>query len=238
MENNNEFLTNSGTNTGFATAISFSGEGMSITSNGTTVKAIKKSNMPVKIFFGLMKKKMGILKDYSYKKRMAKLEQAMIDADTNGQISFSEELMKKLFVLTREAEMWAHGKKIFLEREIYNQFCNKTQRKVSLTALKNYARVIPQSVLNEKKKCDGAKLYDGYVVMHYDDGNTVKETEKETKERREKDPILFGIVENSSRLYFVDDWEDEFCDLTLDDIVDLLELEDKDITMTKNITIS
>ena len=31
---------------------------------------------------------------------------------------------------------------------------------------------------------DDAKLFDGYAIMHYDDKNTIKETEKEKKERR------------------------------------------------------
>lgn len=207
------------------------------TPSGTSAKVKKKSNMPTSIFFKLMKKKMGVLKDYRYKARMKKLEIAVDSAERNGQIAFSEELMKRLFVMMREAEMWAAGKKIFLEKDIYEQFKNKTKRQVKITALKNYARPIPSDVLAEKDKCDALKLFDSYVVMHCDDANTVKETEKE-RVTREKDPILFGIVQDSSRLYFVADWEDEFCDLTLDDIVDLLDLPEEEITMSKSIKIT
>ena len=45
------------------------------------------------------------------------------------------------------------------------------------------------------------------------------------KERREKDPILFGTFQNQSnrtvidRFYYIGDWEDEYCDLTLDKMV-------------------
>lgn len=216
---------------------SIEGSANIITQAGSNVLVKKRPGMPVSIFFGLMKKKMGVLKDYSYKKRIEKLEATVEEANKNGQIAFSEELMKKLFVLLKEAEMWACGKKIFLERAHFDEFRSKTTRPVSLTPLKNYARPIPDSVLKEKKKCDDLKLYDGYAVMHYDDGKTIKETEKDKQIRREKDPILFGIVQYSSRLYFVDDWEDEFCDLTLDDIVDKLQLSDEDTTMKKEITI-
>ncbi len=214
-----------------------SGSGGGTTPLGTAVSIKKTSKMPTKIFFGLMKKKMGILKDYSYQKRIAKLEKAVETAEKNGQVAFSEELLKKLLVLCREAELWAMGKKIFLERETYNQFRYKTEKPVALTPLKNYARPIPGDVLAEKDRCDKAKLFDGYAVMHYDDKETVKETEQEKKERREKDPILFGVIQDSDRLYFVADWEDEYCDLTLDDIIDRLDLTDEETTLSKNIVL-
>lgn len=213
------------------------GEAVGVSPQGTAVKMKKESKMPVKIFFSLMKKKMGVLKDYKYENRIAKLEEAVLEAEKNGQIAFSEELLKKLLVLAREAELWAMGKKIYLNREHYDQFKYKTARTVALTPLKNYARPIPQRVLDEKAKCDEAKLFDGYAVMHYDDNKTVKETEQDKKERREKDPILFGVIQYSEKLYFVADWEDEFCDLTLDDIIDSLDLKDEETTLAKKITI-
>jgi len=43
-----------------------------------------------------------------------------------------------------------------------------------------------------------------------------------------------GIIEGSEKLYYVADWEDEFCDLTLDDIVDKLKLDEDEITISKN----
>jgi hypothetical protein len=211
------------------------GAGNGITPNGTKVNMKKESKMPTKIFFSLMKKKMGILKDYSYKKRISALEKAVAEAEKNGQIAFSEELLKKLLVLCREAEIFGAGRKIFLSRELFDKFRNKTERPVSLTPLKNYARPIPKEVLEEKNKCDNLNLFDGYAIIHYDSKEAVKETFKEEKERREKDPILFGIVRDSDKLYFISDWSDEWCDLTLDDIIDKLDLEDKDVTFPKNI---
>jgi transcriptional antiterminator len=214
-----------------------SGDGWGITPNGTTVTMKKTSKMPTTIFFKLMKKKMGILQDYSYKKRIEKITKAVEEAEKQGQIAFSEELLKKLLVLCREAELYAMNKRIFIDRSIFEQFKNKTERPVALTALKNYARPIPKDVLKEKEKCDKAKIFDGYAVMHYDGKGVVKETEKDKKEKREKDPILFGVIQYSDRLYFIADWEDEFCDLTLDDIIDKLNLTDADITLDKKIEI-
>jgi len=55
---------------------------------------------------------------------------------------------------------------------------------------------------------------DSYMLMIID-------SRKQIRERR-KDPILFGVINGRRQLYYVGDWTDEFCDLTLDQIVDTL----------------
>lgn len=205
-------------------------------SNLGTVEIKKEQGMPAQIFFKLMKKKMGVLADLSYKRRMKKLEELADKAAKDGQIALSEEIVKRFLVLARESELYALGKRIFLDENIYQRFRYKSSRPVRLTKLENYARVIPSDVLSEKAKMDKYKLFDGYVIMHYDSPNSVKETEVELV-KREKDPILFGTIEYSDKLYFIADWEDEFCDLTLDDIVSQLSLEDEDMTIPKKPTI-
>ena len=58
-----------------------------------------------------------------------------------------------------------------------------------------------------------------------------KETRRVQAERREKDPILFGTFQNEEskfildRFYYIADWVDEYCDLTLDKLIN--ELKDK-----------
>lgn len=217
--------------------IAFNGDGIAQLSSGTKATVSKKNGMPIKIFFSLMKKKMGILAGLQLSSRIAKLEKMIVQADKSGQIALSEDLMKKIFIAMKESELYANGYKIFLNAQIYQDFCEKTPRKVALTKMKNYARVIPDDVLDKKAECDKLKLFDEYFVMHYDGPDTVKETAKDKVEKRAKDPILFGAVEHSERLYYIADWEDEFCDLTLDDIVDKLNLKDADITIPKNPTL-
>jgi len=43
-------------------------------------------------------------------------------------------------------------------------------------------------------------------------------TRKRRDEKR-KDPILFGVIAGSNKLYFIGDWIDEYCDLRFDDVV-------------------
>ena len=37
--------------------------------------------------------------------------------------------------------------------------------------------------------------------------------------KKRKDPILFGVIAGSNKLYFIGDWIDEYCDLRFDDVV-------------------
>lgn len=65
-------------------------------------------------------------------------------------------------------------------------------------------------------------VFDNYVIMHYDPyRNGTLKTLKERAEE-EKDPILFGVILGSNKLYYVADWMDEYCDLTFDKLVETL----------------
>ena len=33
---------------------------------------------------------------------------------------------------------------------------------------------------------------------------------------------MFGVIEGSTKLYYIDSWEDEYCDLTWDKMVDII----------------
>ena len=71
------------------------------------------------------------------------------------------------------------------------------------------------------------EVFDNYVILHYDpEGNSVAMTNKEKEEevRKAKDPILFGVISGSNKLYYICDWIDEVIgdDLTWDTVVDSL----------------
>lgn len=58
-------------------------------------------------------------------------------------------------------------------------------------------------------------------MLHYDpEKKSYLETQAEKAAKR--DPILFGVMKGRRILYYVGDWIDEVCDLTLDQIADLL----------------
>lgn len=48
-----------------------------------------------------------------------------------------------------------------------------------------------------------------------------------------RDPVLFGLINESSRFYYVAEWEDEYCDLTFEEIADKLGKKEEDITIPR-----
>lgn len=94
-------------------------------------------------------------------------------------------------------------------------------RKLRLDYVKNFTRAIPDELIQLKKHADELGIFDNYAVLHYDPKNqSASPTKADVAAMR--DPILFGLVWGSRNLYYLGDWEDEYCDLTLDKLVGLL----------------
>lgn len=110
-------------------------------------------------------------------------------------------------------------------------------RQLAFSNLEKYPRVIPQKNAELIKK---AKEYFDNIYILY----TAQKEEVE-KEKIAKDPIAFGVVKykedidsltrnasiESNHMFFITDWVDEYCDLTLDKLVELSkeELQKNDI---------
>ena len=96
-------------------------------------------------------------------------------------------------------------------------------KNLKLTWLKNFTRVIPDIVFDAKKIADEKLVFDNYVILHYDlidNGESL--TKEEIEKKKEPDPILFGVIKNSRKLYYIADWIDDYCDLTLEQMVIIL----------------
>lgn len=82
-------------------------------------------------------------------------------------------------------------------------------------------RRIPPEIIARIEKCKG--IFDKMYVVFTD--YTHREERRVEAVKREKDPILFGTFQDAAtrtiveRFYFIGDWVDEYCDLTLDKMV-------------------
>lgn len=110
-------------------------------------------------------------------------------------------------------------------------------RQLAFSNLEKYPRVIPQKNAELIKKAK--KRFDNIYILY-----TAQKEEVE-KEKIAKDPIAFGVVKykentdssirnvsiESNHMFFITDWVDEYCDLTLDKLVKLSkeELQKNDI---------
>lgn len=200
-------------------------------------KSGKQKGMRAKLFFKLAKKKFGVLEQMRLDNRVKKLEKAFYKAVEDGQNALAEKFMSKLIEETRECMLAAKGIKFFVESGDLNKYKYKVRGgHISDTPFEKYTRVIPKKVLDKKKKVES--LFDGLVIYHYWN-EEVKDVKKMSPEEKQdmKDPILFGTFKDSSRLYFIADWIDTKCDLSFDEIVDVVAeesgKEDKDFMIQK-----
>ena len=87
----------------------------------------------------------------------------------------------------------------------------------------DYPELVPDRVLESKKRADSLRVFDQWCVMHYDpQGSALRQMEVEEWRR---DPILFGMMVGSDRLYYVADWKTTTDDLTVDRVCEMLGIE-------------
>lgn len=151
-------------------------------------------------------------------------QEALSRASKSGQVALSEELERGLQAYRAETKFLALGHSKFLTEESLVKFVNQCKRGLRLDYVKNFTRLIPTELVEMKSRLDEREVFDNYVVLHYDPENKgAAETKAEVEAR--KDPILFGLIEGGNRLYYIGDWVDEYCDLTLDKIAESLGAE-------------
>ena len=146
-------------------------------------------------------------------------KETVIQANVMGQTALLEKLRDTMDVFRGEAHLISLGLKKYVTEAQVCDFYEKVgeDKNLKLTWIKNFNRIIPEKVYLAKKEADDRKIFDNYVILHYDPQDNGQEMTKAEKEKK-KDPILFGVFKNSRKLYFIADWKDEFCDLTLEEM--------------------
>ena len=149
-----------------------------------------------------------------------------------GQKAMLRKLMFIVDCIPKERELVKKGIDVFIYRDDIEEYINSVENKVvKIIELKNYPREIPDELVPTIDET--RDIFDEYFVLFTD--FTGKIERKVEADRRAKDPILFGAFMDSrnnnlnDRLYYLGDWEDEYCDLTLEKLV---EAKGKDILKT------
>lgn len=139
-----------------------------------------------------------------------------------GQWKGAKKLIFHLETIEKEREIVKLGINTFVYKDdIEAYISNVASDVVKIIDLESYEREIPDEIVSviEKVRDKFDQLY--VVFTDY----TGEHERKVAKERREKDPILFGAFKDKSnsviidRFYYLGDWVDEYCDLTLDKMV-------------------
>jgi len=148
-------------------------------------------------------------------------------AQEMGQVAQEDILTRGLIVHIYESVLCVSGFSQYIELSKLKDLQLKCRRQLDLDYLQNFTRVIPDKVVEKKKKADELLVFDNYMVLHYDPSGAARQLTEEEKIRemqRRTDPVLFGVIEGSQKLYYIGDWVDEFCDLTWDQIVEKIDV--------------
>lgn len=147
-----------------------------------------------------------------------------------GQTKGMRKLLFHLECVEKERELVALGVDTFIYRDDIEEYIDNVAKDVvKIIDLENYEREIPDEIVYVVESVSG--IFDKLYVLFTD--YTGKVERQVEKERRSADPILFGTFQNESsravvdRFYYLGDWEDEFCDLTLDKMVGEFKRETK-----------
>lgn len=151
-----------------------------------------------------------------------------------GQKALAEKLMKKVAMLIKEKNASLLGyTDIIKTNDLYVwiheiETAEREGKKVSaikVAALEDYMRVIPSDVVDKVSKAKS--VFDKFYIVFTD---YTGETERHIEQtKQDKDPIIFGAflterdngrVGPSDHLFFIADWEDEYCNLTLTQLIE------------------
>ncbi len=138
-----------------------------------------------------------------------------------GQVESLKKLSFLADTLVKEEKIIEMGITTYVYKDVVEDYIEHVADKtVKIIELSRYMREVPDELVDVVEKTKD--LFDQFYVVFTDYTGT--EERKVDKERRDKDPILFGVFKNnttvSDRFYFLGDWVDEYCDLTLDKMVE------------------
>lgn len=198
-----------------------------------------------RLYFKYVKSKLSKLQQKEMVERLTKLQKLLVQAKDLGQKALYEELARKVAIAIKEQEINVCGIEYTIHKEAINKYREKVKGpEIGFCTLEKYSRPIPANVKKRIEKCKELKLFDNYHVLYLeykektDVGGKKKEeaTEKKTNKEKikEKDPILFGTLDFlPDKFYFIIDWIDEYCDLTLDKFVEVVKKNDPEYDLDK-----
>ena len=211
-----------------------------VTNVGTVLNlnwVIDKKIIHPQLYFKFVKSKMTKLEQKEMTERLFKLQILVKQAEDLGQKALYEDFARKIAICVREQEINVCGIEYIISKESIDKYKDKVKDvDIRFSKLEEYSRPIPTNVKKRLDKFKKLMMFDNYMVLYLDykekiDVDNKKKAVAEPKTNKqkikEKDPILFGTLDYApDKLYFIADWIDEYCDLTLDKFVQTIKKND------------
>lgn len=231
----------------YGTSITISGSGMTVA--GSQYGFAQQTQQPSqqgqtkrigpKLYFSYVKSKLNKTQLKKLKSRLTKLQTLVKSAEETGQKALYEEFSKMLVVAVRESEAAACGHDVYVNKKDINKFMNlvtedqqSRRNPIRFKKLEEFPRAIPTKIRKIIKSVQSKQLFDELHILYLD--YTGEEIKSNKEKIREKDPVLFGkFAYDDEKYYFIADWIDDYCDLTLSSFVDKLKSEDEEYSVSK-----
>lgn len=137
----------------------------------------------------------------------------------SGQYVQAEKVENYARILTFELNLMNNGYLKYLTEKDIIDFMLKYTRGVSITFLRYFSDILPIDISKKKMEVDKLKIFDNYAVLYYDPNQEVFTWHEEEEQRRlARDPILFGMIDGSDKLYYICDWVYKDDDITMEKV--------------------
>lgn len=188
----------------------------------TEEQKVEEQNLSPQQYFDIVKDKKQHITDEDLKKVYDNCLELLNKYQITGQKKAIRKLLFHLECIEKEREIVKMGIDTFVYRDDIEYYIdNVAADTVKIIDIESYEREIPDDIVELISEVKD-KFDQLYIVFTDYTGEMERQVEQE---RRSKDPILFGVFQDSKsrsvidRFYYLGDWVDEYCDLTLDKFV-------------------
>ena len=191
--------------------------------NGET-SMVSAKEITAKQFFDIIKNRKETINNHKLQQYYESCLKLIKKFQITGQTDSLKKLQFHISCMEKELKLLELGIDTYIEfSEIKKFIQNVKDEEILLVEMSDFPREIPDELipLIEQTK----EIFDKFYILFTDYTGEIKQDITEKREK-EKDPILFGaFVSNGSnitkleRFYYLGDWIDEYCDLTLEKLL-------------------
>lgn len=209
---------------------------MSISTSLNNEKIQEAKTILANEYFNGVKTKAEYLQDEDIIKEMKYLPAQIEQLKQVGQNSLAEKLKKNIKYLFNERLLLKNGFDKYVHRKDITRYVELVKdKKVHVCELDKFPRLIPDAPRALLLKAQSLNIFKDFWVVYVDytgDSDSMLTDEEKKRRAKNRDPIIFGTFESVEtgtidKMYFICDWTDEYCDLTLDKMVKELVKDDK-----------
>lgn len=209
---------------------------MSISTSWNNEKIQEAKTILANEYFNGVKTKAEYLQDEDIIKEMKYLPAQIEQLKQVGQNGLAEKLKKNIKYLFNERLLLKNGFDKYVHRKDVTRYVELVKdKKVHVCELDKFPRLIPDAPRALLLKAQSLNIFKDFWVVYVDytgDSDSMLTDEEKKQRAKNRDPIIFGTFESVEtgtidKMYFICDWTDEYCDLTLDKMVKELVKNDK-----------